>query len=245
MTDNPTPSGIRSTPLAIVVGVSLTWWLLVYVWPEPLLLLSMTEGPIEHASHVVLLAAAGAWGVASMRLLGRRRRIGRGPSWLAIGLSVLLTLYALLLLLEEIHWGAVYGVDLGHSLLQGWVGGDSLHTAPRTGSAWYSDLSLTLAVPAVAIWCGLPAMMRLWPASERWLAPVTRLRHDTLLFCAVVVLSQLSDIVLPRGSGSNDYFYPDGTPRPDIRSFYQGAVYGVMLLSALRVCRSAAEPVDG
>ncbi|MBK7584782.1 MAG: hypothetical protein IPI67_31910 [Myxococcales bacterium] len=101
------PREILRHPLTRVFGAMLGFYLgLVLLTPGLWLRLAAKEGPLEHVGHVVVVAALGLWCVVAARAGGRAR-----------GLAIAAAVYLTLVVLEEIDWGEVYGVDLGHSLV--------------------------------------------------------------------------------------------------------------------------------
>ncbi len=125
------------------------------------------EGPIEHVSHVALLAASVVWLAALRSLRGRKRRF-------AIGVAG----YVLLLLLEEIDWGLVYGLDIGFKNV---FGVPSFHqTTWENEYVWQDKL----------YWFGAPiALFFVAPWLGRWtegLRPVAPTRADGIVFVVVL-----------------------------------------------------------
>jgi hypothetical protein len=80
------------------------------------------EGPVEHASHAVLLLAALAWARLAARPAPAR--------WLAAAMAGFLAL----VLAEELDWGAVYGLPGPGPRLQALLGHRNMHNAARGSS---------------------------------------------------------------------------------------------------------------
>lgn len=123
------------------------------------------EGPVEHASHLVLLLAALAWLALAFRTTARARL-----------LAVLITLFLAFVLAEELDWGAVYGWgDAGAAIARS-VGHRNLHNAVRGASY------LLFAVPLAAYFA--------WPAPP--VPPTRGERHAFLLLAALFLAGNLT-----------------------------------------------------
>lgn len=92
------------------------------------------EGPVEHASHLVLLLAALSW-----------LRLG-----LSRGLALAMAAFLLFVLAEEVDWGAVYGLPALGVRIDAAVGHRNLHNAARGASylLFAVPLALYFAAPA-------------------------------------------------------------------------------------------------
>lgn len=105
------------TTLAIAAaGVVLAW-----VDPAAALTWLAKEGPVEHASHVVLAAAALAWA-----------RAGRAGDARLVTLGM--TCFLALVLAEEVDWGAVYGWTALGERVAAVFGHRNMHNAARGSS---------------------------------------------------------------------------------------------------------------
>lgn len=110
------------------------------------------EGPVEHASHVILALAALAW----LALAIFKRSAARL-------LSLALALFLALVLAEELDWGAVYGWRGPGEAIARVFGHRNLHNA-ASGSSY-----LLFAVPLAVYFA--------WPR-----APLTPTRHERRAF---------------------------------------------------------------
>lgn len=97
-------------PVALpALTIDLVWPALAYVRPGWLLPLMRPEGPVEHASHLVLALGVVLALAAAARLFAHGvRRVRR---W---GAPLLLAAFLAFVLMEETDWGGVY---TGHSLI--------------------------------------------------------------------------------------------------------------------------------
>lgn len=112
---------------------------LVLAAPALALRLLAKEGPLEHASHLVLLLAVVAWGGVAARTRGWARLRAAG-----------LAGFLVFVLAEEVDWGAVYGAPRLGAGLAGAFGHRNMHNA--LGGASYllfaAPLALHFAAPA-------------------------------------------------------------------------------------------------
>lgn len=122
-------------PIAVLnIGATALYLLANALFPKEFFdLRAWREGPIEQVSHAVLLVALIAW------LWAVRRRTGTAR-WIAVVVS----LYTLFLLLEEIDWGLVYGVDIGFNRL---VGLPSLHQSQWRPRFFWEDKLYWIGAP--------------------------------------------------------------------------------------------------
>lgn len=113
------------------------------------------EGPIEHASHVALAAAAIIWA---------RAAVGRQDGERA--LAAALAGFCALVLAEEIDWGAVYGWPALGERLAAVFGHRNMHNAGRGSSYLLFALPLVgyFLVPGTGLGRGRLAPVR----DERW-----------------------------------------------------------------------------
>lgn len=123
------------------------------------------EGPVEWISVVVLGAAALAWSAA---LVLDRRAARRFQPWAAVMLG-----FCVVVLVEELDWGALLGVDGLAAALQEGVGHRNLHNF--AGGHGYVIFGL---VPAAAVMAGL-----VWP--RRGGAGPSRIDAAALVVAAV------------------------------------------------------------
>ncbi len=137
------PTPLRAwVGLASVSALALACGVAALATPPWLLHMAAKEGPVEVASHVVLLAAALGW--ASIRT-----REGRGAAWVGAGCAVVLA--------EELDWGA----QLGVSLFADTFGVHNLHNS--LGGASY----LFFALP----WACLFGAALLGKTTPQWIPP--------------------------------------------------------------------------
>jgi hypothetical protein len=127
------------------------------------------EGFIEHVSHLALLVALFFWAVAARSLRGSGR--ARALAWGVFA-------YVALLLVEEIDWGLVYGVDIGFKRVFGLT---SFHqTTWRNDYVWQDKL----------YWFGAPmALFFLAPWLGKMVAsfhPAAATRRDSVAFAVVL-----------------------------------------------------------
>lgn len=137
------PARLRAwVGLASVSAVALACGVAALASPTWLLRMAAKEGPVEAASHVVLLAAAFGWATV-------RTREGRGAGWIAAACAVVLG--------EELDWGA----QLGVSVFADTFGVHNLHNS--LGGASY----VFFALPWVCLF-GAALLGRTKP---RWIPP--------------------------------------------------------------------------
>ncbi len=113
----------RSPRLLLVLGLAAGLLALVLTAPDSALYLLAKEGPVEHLSHLVLLAAVLTW-----LLLTRRADPTTRPR------IVLMVGFLALVLAEELDWGAVYGWHLLAPRIAAFAGHRNLHNAARGAS---------------------------------------------------------------------------------------------------------------
>lgn len=164
------------------------------------------EGPLEHVSHAALLAAVIAWGVALARLPRPGQQL----------LAALSMAYAALLLMEEIDYGEVYGVDLGYVWLKARTGVTGLHHNPGAPVTVLGDRLLLFAVPGI-LWAlaGVSGALR-------GLAPAAPRPEDGAVFLIILGIYLLSDLVLP-----------------GLHDVHQVLAYGVLLTVGVKAARGA------
>ncbi|MBI3207000.1 MAG: hypothetical protein HYZ29_36015 [Myxococcales bacterium] len=214
------------TPFAWLFAAMLAAYLgVVLTAPELWLRLAAKEGPFEHAGHLTLAVALALW----IGLVAR----SKGPARV---LSTCVSAYLVFALLEELDWGAVYGLDLGHSLIARWTGGSpNLHNAQwKHGSllgwsvAWMgAPMGCYFGLPLVP----LVRVRRLW---ERC-APAGSQPMEGALFLGAALLTIWVDglPLLERGLG----YVPRtgaGDPIGQPLGFFQIAFYAAWALVAQR-----------
>ena len=128
------PSPLRWPRALLVVATAAALLAVLVVAPEPAGRWLAKEGPVEHASHLVLLLAALTW-------------LGLG---LARGRALVMSCFLLVVLAEEVDWGAVYGLPALGVRIDAAVGHRNLHNALRGASY------LLFALP-LALYFGAPA----------------------------------------------------------------------------------------
>ena len=120
--------------------------------PELWLRLAAKEGPIEHAGHLLLALTTTLWLWLAARAAGA-----------ASGLAMAVVVYLTATFQEEIDWGAVYGLDLGHSLVASMTGGSpNFHNAQATHASvlgWARGLDEQ--PDGAVLWASLAAISRL------------------------------------------------------------------------------------
>lgn len=214
------------TPFAWVFVAMVAAYLgVVLAAPELWLWLAAKEGPLEHAGHLALAAALALWLGVVVRSTGPAR-----------GLAVCVSAYLSFALFEEIDWGAVYGLDLGHSLIARWTGGSpNLHNAQWKHASllgwsvvWMgAPMGLFFALPLVP----LGRVRRLWQRC----APASSQPTEGALFLIAALLTTCIDglPLLERGLG----YVPRagaGDPIGGPLGFFQIAFYAAWALVAWR-----------
>ena len=201
--------------VALLLG-ALTYGLAVLIAPELVRWAFVKEGPVEHASHVVLLAALVLFARAAWRNRGGAR-----------ALAVAMVLYLAFLLLEEIDWGVVYGVDLGGSALQARFGVPNLHNAQPDPPTMFLSVLFWMAVP-ILLFAGLGLTGRL--------APVAPLRAEGIALFAGMVLTVVFDSARLLELRLGDAI-PQGSPESSAMGFFQTLLYGMLAAVAWRAGR--------
>lgn len=166
------------------------------------------EGWLEHASHLVLLAALVAWGIGLARL----------PAGLAPALGVLFWAWLCFALLEEVDYGQVYGVDLGYRWLEQQTGYPSLHHSRGQPATMLQDRLLLVAGPGIT-WAlsGLVGPLRRALGRAAVVLPTPA---EGVLFLAPLALYAVLALFVER-----------------LHDVFQVPVYVVLLLAGVRVAR--------
>lgn len=125
-----------ATALAAVGSAVIAW----EVWPAALEWLLSKEGLIEQVSHALLALSAGVW-------LGLGRSSPRA-------IPVALAVVSVLLLLEEIDWGAIYGLDGLGDRLERALGDPNLHNVGHGASYALFGVPLVAYFAAPSRWLG-------------------------------------------------------------------------------------------
>lgn len=124
-----------------------TYFTLVLAAPELWLRLAAKEGPIEHAGHLLLALTIASWIWVGVRAAGAAR-----------GLAVGVVVYLTATLQEEIDWGAVYGLDLGHSLVASITrGSPNFHNAQTAHASVLGWAVVWLSAPML-VFFGFPLL---------------------------------------------------------------------------------------
>jgi hypothetical protein len=187
---------VIATFCCTVVAVAVSWLAPeVIVWAT-----GEMEGPAEQVTHLVLGAATLAWAAAAWRARG-------APRLLAVAVFA----YVLLLMLEEIDYGSIYGIGTG---LRPLIGIPSLHQSQWEATTVLFDKLLWFALPTVALYASA-------------FAPITRFdpvrpTRTEAVACAIVFGTYI--VVDAATSG--------------LMPLYQGLTYGVMTSTAVRAFRS-------
>jgi hypothetical protein len=211
-------------PYAVALGLCVGIHVIgVLVAPGLWLRLSDKESVFEHLGHAVLALACVVWVLVSV--CARRG---------ALVIAGLVTAYLLFCLLEEIDWGAVYGIDLGYSRIQRWTGGPNLHNARALEHTAFGWSLPWMSAPMLAYFAsGFVPRARLGT-----LAAVLSTRVETFWFVLTVVVSAAFDGLhllhwrlgyVPRA--------PAGGSLGDALGWFQIAFYLLWVLVGLRIRR--------
>ncbi len=204
------------------------YFAVVLAAPELWLRLAAKEGPIEHAGHLLLALTTTLWLWVAARAAGAAR-----------GLAMAVVVYLTATFQEEIDWGAVYGLDLGHSLVATITGGSpNFHNAQATHASVLGWALIWMSSPMV-LFFGLPLLpfarvRALWarcsPASSHTVEGVS-------FFVAAIVTVVIDGLpLLERGLG----YVPRagaGDAIGGALGFFQVAFYAAWALVAIRALR--------
>jgi len=176
-------------PFSFVFGGAVALYVaLVLAAPEVWLRLASKEGPLEHLGHATLLAAIGLWTAVALRL-GTKRRAAR---WLAAAVAA----YLVFALMEEIDWGDVYSLDLGHRWVAELTNGSSnFHNAQARHGSLLGWALFWMSAPMAAFFAAPLLPSRWW--TNRWnrAAPARSLPVEGVLFFAAAALTVTIDSV--------------------------------------------------
>ncbi len=169
----PGPTGIDGPvilarvprPALVVLVIAAAFAGLALAAPQLAASMLAKEGPVEHASHVVLLVAVVLWILLAARTRGRARLF-----------AAALATFLVFVLLEELDWGAVYGLRGPGEAIARSLGHRNLHNA-ASGSSY-----LLFAVPLAAYFG--------WPHGP--LPPVRGERLAFLLLATLFLLGNLT-----------------------------------------------------
>lgn len=174
----------RHPVLAVHLAVTIAAVVATALAPEPMgRWTAPDEGPFEQISHVVLLAALVAWVAVALRA---RTALSMGAAG-----------YVGLMMLEEIDWGAVYGVNLGHKALDALLGIPALHHHQWDADAIWEDKLFWFTIPVLAYFALPFALRRRRELLER-LAPVAPRPEEGVLLFVVLGTYMFIDAVIPR-----------------------------------------------
>lgn len=150
--------------------------------PETLRRLLRKEGPIEHLSHVLLLAAALGFFAAA--------RADRRPAAAVIGLFLTLVLF------EEIDWGGVYG---WHGIAASF---NSVTGSANVHNSWSGHSYLMFAAPVLGYFA--LAIPRAPAAIERRLGAAAPTREEGIAFALLLALILALAFALPAWERERD-----------------------------------------
>ncbi len=213
-------NAIRHPFGGLLVGGSLAYALAVLLAPRVVIWGFHKEGPVEHASHLVLLVAIGLFAYAATRTAGPAR-----------ALAIAMTAYLGFLMLEEIDYGLVYGVDLGGEALRARFGVPNLHNAQRDPPTMLLSVQLWMAAPILAF-----AGLGLWTGGAR-LAPVAPLRGEGIGILAGAVLTAAFDSARLLAWRLGDPALARA-PESSAMGFFQTLLYGMLAWVAWRAGRA-------
>ncbi len=190
-----------------------------------LLLPEQFGGIIEHASNVLVLLDAVLW--AAVVFACRRER--RGPLLLALAA----TAYLVFATMEELDWGRVWNLNLGHELVARLAWGRvNFHDA-----RWGGLAAPLVFAPAIAFFAAslIPSLRDRWAR----LAPVSATRVEALAFMATLgLMFVLETARITAHRLPTPPTLPNGIAyRPSPVPFCQCQFYVLFALVALRVWR--------
>lgn len=171
------------------------------------------EGPSEHCSHAVLLAAALAWTACG----ARARRPQR--AWPALAIAAFLSL----VLLEETDWGAVYRVDELATLVRRAFPEGNVHNSAKGASY------LLFALPLAGYFLLPRSSGRLGRACAEALGSAAPSRSERWVFFAISFIPPPLTLILPR------------VWERALDEMIELPLYGLMLLIAVRALRAPAQ----
>ncbi len=187
-----------SLPVALMAAAIAVYLVAINVAPDAVRRLIEHEGPIEHVGHLVFLAAVTLWGGVAWRAMRPRngRELRRGTRLLAVGAAS----YLCLMLLEDLDWGAVYRLELGHSVVEGITGGTpNFHNAQASHSGLLGWALTWIMAPWVLFFgVGLLPAFR----AQQTFAPVVPTWVESVQFVLLSVCTLLMDSVELSGNSS-------------------------------------------
>lgn len=184
--------------VASAVGL---WWVAAVLFPVDASVLFGEEGPVEQWSDAILLGAILVWATIAVRRL----------RW-----ALPVALYLTFLLMEETDWGAVYGVDAGHSIVDALVGRDSFHELSLAGVSFFAEVQHWFVLPALGFF-GFAVATRL---AGRPVAHDLPREDETAVLAVILGLY----VVMPSPL----------QPPLDDRGMYQLLIYGLFAMMAVR-----------
>ncbi len=204
----------------LLVASTVVYGICALTWPRAILWATSREGPIEQTSHVVLAVVVAAWFVLAGTSVARGRA---RDAWVAVPIA----LYLAFLLLEEIDWGLVYGVDIGFERA---FGAPAIHTLVRNPVHLWNDVQFWAVLPAIA-WFSTPLMTWGRAPDARAARPVPTL-DDSIVFAATLVVEfSWSGLGVALGLGRD-------APLFEVMGLYQLVVYVLFGQVALRTLRT-------
>jgi len=220
-------SVLASPLVALQVVAVVSYLLMVAFAPELLLRMLAHEGPVEHVGHLVLLLALLAWLVLAECCI-----VMDGVRFGATALPMIVTICLVFLFLEDIDWGAVYGVDLGYSLVRELTGGSSNFHDAMDGSELLAGVLLWMLLPLVLVFS--VGLIPLRGLRARWdrLAPVRPTWDESVRFWLIGVLALVTSSVdlLPERE-------PGAAPASAL-TFFEIACFALWASVALRATRA-------
>ncbi len=169
------------------------------------------ESLIEHVSHLVLAAGVVAWIGVAVRIKGSTARLV---------IAVVVAAYVALLLMEELRYGGVYGLNGGRGVLYPIIGKSSLHQSSTRAATVFHDMNFWFALP-VLFWFTLPrlpiARLRAWSEDN----PLVPTAVETIVLWLILITYCLIDALAVR----------------KLMDFYQTLTYGLLAVVGWRAWR--------
>lgn len=176
-------------PFSVAFGAAVGLYVgLALVAPETWLKLASKEGPLEHLGHALMLSALGVWAAVAASSFRERRA--------AAGVAAVVTTYLAFALMEEVDWGAVYGLDLGHRFIASLTGGsENFHNAQRAHGSVFAWALVWMSAPMAAYFAAPLIPLRAWKRRWERAAPARSLPLEGVLFFAAAAASVAIDSV--------------------------------------------------